>query len=463
MYISDLSVHDFRSYTEAVIALGPGVNAFVGANGQGKTNVVEAVEYLATASSHRVASDGALIRRGAGAAVVRARVRESQVRDLEAREIGDGEGARLDGETAASSGSAARSTLIEVEIIAGRANRARINRGEVKPAQALGIVRAVVFAPEDLALVTGDPGTRRKFLDSLMVQRRPRMAGVKADFEKVIRQRAALLKTASKIRRRGGVFDESSLSVWDAQLARFGAQIVAARAEIIRELRPFVADYYRSVSGDEEPARIDYEANLDSHAEWELPNLDQLTVGAHGAAEYGEIVDAHELELMDASAVEHRFLEVLEEIRPREIEAGINLIGPQRDDVRLGLGVFPARGFASHGESWSYALALRLASWQVLRSEDAWGSEPILILDDVFAELDEQRRSRLTSLIVQAEQVLITAAVGDDLPENLDARVFDVRESVITPRAEANQGESGGSVGETEVGAVTPEIGSDDE
>ncbi|MDD7465307.1 MAG: DNA replication/repair protein RecF [Actinomycetaceae bacterium] len=441
MYISDFSLNDFRSYQEVVVNFDPGVIALIGANGQGKTNLVEAVEYLSTFSSHRVAADTALVRQGASAAVVRARVHTDQ-----------------------------RSNLLELEILSGKANRARINRGSVRPAQMLGMVRTVVFAPEDLALVSADPSVRRRFLDSLMVQKYPRMRAVKGDYEKVLKQRAALLKSAGKIRRRGGNFDTAALDVWDQQLITLGAQIIQVRSDIISQLRDPVARYYRDVSGQEQArARIDYDANINHVSSWQLPDLTHLTdtqraqnaangapsgTGTEKLSPLDQPLDKSRNQLQDQieraereiaereiwmserTAIETALAVALKEKREREIEAGINLVGPHRDDLRLGLGSLPAKGYASHGESWSYALALKLACWQLLRSE-TWGmwdegEEPILILDDVFAELDMHRRERLAALINEAQQVFITAAVGDDVPEQLHATRYMVQAGTVT-------------------------------
>ncbi|MDD7687184.1 MAG: DNA replication/repair protein RecF [Actinomycetaceae bacterium] len=456
MYISDFSLNDFRSYRDAVVHFDPGVIAFVGANGQGKTNLVEAVEYLSTFSSHRVAADTALVRQGASAAVVRARIHN-----------------------------ASHSSVLELEIMAGKANRARLNRGAVRPAEIVGMVRTVVFAPEDLALVSADPSVRRRFLDDLMVQKFPRMRAVKADYEKVLKQRAALLKNAGKVRRRGGYFDDASLDVWDQQLAHLGARIIHVRSEIISQLREPVAQYYRDVSGQERAqARIDYDANVNHASSWQLPGLNELadhgsppaaemsveasisepngashvsqlagnnSDGIHrgDGSEYSdashfaqEKIAEREQWMSDSSAVEATLLQLLKDKRDREIELGVNLVGPHRDDLRLGLGSLPAKGYASHGESWSYALALKLACWQLLRS-GAWGiwdegDDPILILDDVFAELDVHRRNRLADLINEAQQVFITAAVGDDLPERLHATRYRVQAGTVS-KIEANR------------------------
>ena len=405
MYLTDLALNDFRSYTQAVLKLSPGVTTFIGENGQGKTNLVEAIAYLATFSSHRVAADAALVRQGASAGVVRARVQS-----------GD------------------RSTLVELEIISGKANRARINRGAVKPSELLGLVRTVVFAPEDLELVRGDPGSRRRYLDDLMVQFRPRLGGVKADYEKVLKQRAALLKAAGKARRRGGSIDLTTLDIFDTQLARLGAVITAARAEMIGLLRPHVERHYTDVSGGKGIARVDYLANVDHRTDWELPSIRAIRDESLGP-KLEKQIEEHEVELRDSEQVEARLLQALGEWRNVEIERGVNLVGPHRDDLVLSLGTLPAKGYASHGESWSYALALRLAAWEVLREHESgeWSGdgEPILILDDVFAELDSRRRQRLTEIVVDAQQVFITAAVGADVPEELGGARFGVHEGVV--------------------------------
>lgn len=379
MHVTHLSLTDFRSYPTAEVALGPGVTAIVGPNGQGKTNLVEAIGYVATLSSHRVATDAPLVRSGAERAVVRAAVDR-----------------------------AGRTTLVELEIVPGRVNRARVNRAPVpRPREVLGALRTVLFAPEDLALVKGDPDGRRRFLDDLLVTLAPRLAGVRADYDRVLRQRNALLKSAGATRAaRRTAADLPTLDVWDSHLATAGAELLAARLHLVRRLEPHVAAAYRQVSDDQGEARIAYR--------WSLP---------------GEVPD-------DVPPREHlagALLAALAERRPAEVERGVSLVGPHRDDLLLTLGDLPAKGYASHGESWSYALALRLASWYLLRGEpDATGAadpqtEPVLVLDDVFAELDTGRRRRLAELVRSAEQVLVTAAVDDDVPAELDGVRLEVR------------------------------------
>lgn len=399
MYITDLALNDFRSYRAVVLSLAPGINTFIGENGQGKTNLVEAIGYLATFSSHRVNADAALVRQGAAAGVVRAKV--------------------MHGESP---------TTVELEIIAGRANRARINRGNIKPSDLLGLVKTVVFAPEDLDLIKGDPSARRKYLDDVMVQMRPRMADVKSEYEKVLRQRAALLKTSSKARRRGAPIDDVTLTIFDTQLARLGARLMAERAHIISGLRPHVAEFYRLLSGGKGTARIDYLANLDKRLDWELPSAAALA--SDDADALVERIAAHEAELTGVDHTEELLKEAFARHRNAEIERGVNLVGPHRDDVQLSLGTLPAKGYASHGESWSYALALRLGAWKLLQEHESgeWSDdgEPILILDDVFAELDSRRRQRLAEIVQDGQQVFVTAAVGDDLPEGLVGKRFSV-------------------------------------
>lgn len=386
MYISDLSLHNFRSYRELVLHCEPGITAFIGENGQGKTNIVEAIEYLSTFSSHRVSSVSALVQQGAEAAVIRARVNNDE-----------------------------RTALLELEIYSGRANRARLNRGQVRPSEILGLVRTVVFAPEDLALVTGDPATRRKFLDTLMIQIRPKMRAIKADYEKVLRQRAALLKTLGKQRRRGQNIDTAMLDVWDSKLVDLGSQIISARSQIVADLEPHVEHYYHAVSAASACAKIKYEANVTADKNAQVASL---------------------LDMSDSEKIKEAFIAAVHNARRKEIDSGLNLVGPHRDELLLNLGSLPAKGYASHGESWSYALALKLASWQVLRTSEwlAWsdGDEPILILDDVFAELDSRRRERLADIIKPAQQVFITAAVGDDLPPHLEAHRFYVHGGEVT-------------------------------
>jgi DNA replication and repair protein RecF len=388
LHVRQLSVTDFRSWEQADLTLEPGVSVLVGANGQGKTNLVEAVGYLATLSSHRVAGDAPLIRRGTSAATIRAVV------------VNEG-----------------RELTVQVEIASGRANRARVNRAPVRsPREILGIVRTVVFAPEDLALVRGDPGERRGLLDDLLVARAPRWAGARADYDKVLRQRAALLKTARHARG-----DTSTLDVWDAHLARAGAVLVAGRLELTAVLAPHVRDAYAEVAPESVPVGARYRSKVAA--------VDDL--GVTGAA----VPPVEDLEAV--------LLEEMRRRRTHEIERGVCLVGPHRDDLELVLGEGPAKGYASHGESWSLALALRLGGFELLRGE---GSEPVLVLDDVFAELDARRRRALARTAGRAEQVLVTAAVDDDVPSDLQGARFVVESGTVSENRAASR-TTGGATG----------------
>jgi len=382
VYVCHLSVTDFRSWAAAEVPFEPGPSVLVGPNGEGKTNLVEAVGYASMLGSHRVATDAPLIRHGATRAVVRTAV------------VSEG-----------------RELLVELEINPGRANRARLNRSPLPRARdVLGALRSVLFAPEDLALVRGDPGERRRFLDELLVQRAPRFAGVRADYERVLKQRGALLKTAGPARRAGGAGDLRTLDVWDGHLARHGAELLAGRLALVRALAPHAAAAYQEVARIGGPAELSYSCSVDV----DMPD----------AADPGHLPPGEPA----AGLLEAAILAELARLRPAELERGVTLAGPHRDDLVLSLGGRPAKGYASHGESWSYALALRLASYELLSSE---GVEPVLVLDDVFAELDTGRRGRLAALAGKAEQVLVTAAVADDVPDELQGARYDVADGQV--------------------------------
>ena len=335
---------------------------FVGPNGYGKTNLVEALWYLSTLGSHRVATDAPLVRVGASRAVVSTIV------------VNDG-----------------RECAIDLEIAAGRANKARLNRSPVRsPREVVGVLRAVLFAPEDLALVRGDPADRRRYLDDLAALRRPRVAALRADYEKVVRQRTALLKSVSGARFRGDRGGLETLDVWDGHLAAHGAELMAARIELVNELAPEVQKSYQLLAPAARSAAISYRANVDV-----------------------------EFDSTDVEVLRTALLAQMAQRRDAELERGVCLVGPHRDDLELRLGEQPAKGFASHGESWSVALALRLAAYELLRAD---GGDPVLLLDDVFAELDTTRREALAAAAASAEQVLVTAAVLDDIPRDWDAK-----------------------------------------
>ncbi|MEJ4099178.1 DNA replication/repair protein RecF [Corynebacterium mastitidis] len=393
MYISELSLRDFRSWPDLTLSLRPGVTVFVGRNGFGKTNIVEAVGYLAHLSSHRVSHDAPLVRVGAESARVSA--------------------------TAINQG---RELTAHVLIRPRAANQAQINRTRLKsPREVLGVVRTVLFAPEDLALVRGEPAERRRYLDAIIATRSPRLAGVKADYDKVLRQRNALLKSAQGALRRGYSSNEGAaalgtLDAWDGQLAHLGARVIAARRELVERLDAEVHAAYAFLAPESRPASLGYRCTV--------------PVGEDLSGNPGE----------DAELIEAAMLAELGAKRQREIERGMSLVGPHRDDVELLLGRQPAKGFASHGETWSFAIALRFGEFSLLRGE---GSDPILILDDVFAELDAKRRAKLVDLAMGVEQVLITAAVDEDLPENLGEQIV-ARHRIEVREEEAREAEEGG-------------------
>ncbi|MDL4773480.1 DNA replication/repair protein RecF [Actinomadura xylanilytica] len=372
MHVAHLSLQDFRSYATAEVALERGVTAFVGPNGQGKTNLVEAIGYVASHGSHRAATDAPLVRQGAPRAIVRAGVVKDE-----------------------------RKALIELEINPGKANRARLNRSPVpRPREILGMLRTVLFAPEDLSLVKGDPGERRRFMDELLTARAPRFAGVRSDYDRVLKQRNALLKSAAAHRRSPGPEVLATLDVWDSHLARNGAELLAARLELVAALRPLVARAYEALAPGGGDADLLYKSSL------------------------GDV----ELST-DRAQLAEQLLTGVSESRKQELERGVSLVGPHRDELVLRLGELPARGYASHGESWSFALGLRLAAFDLLRAD---GDDPVLILDDVFAELDAGRRRRLAEMVAPAEQVLITAAVPADVPVELTGNSYTVADGEVT-------------------------------
>ncbi len=388
MYVARLQLLDFRSYGEVDVALEPGASAFLGRNGQGKTNLVEAVDYLSRLASHRVATDAPLVRSGADRALVRAAV----VRE-------------------------GREATLEVEINPGRSNRARVNRSPLpRPREILGLVRTVVFSPEDLTLVKGDPSERRRFLDDLLVLRTPRLAGVRSDYDRVLRQRNSLLKTAAAARRgsSGETTALSTLEVWNTHLARTGAELLAERLALVEELRPYLGKAYETVArgASRDDAEVEYRPSFEL---------------APGLVEEVSRQPARTDSLVEA------LLDALAERRSDELDRGVSLVGPHRDELLLSLGTpetrLPVKGYASHGESWSFALALRLASYDLLRAD---GDDPILILDDVFAELDTDRRAQLADLVAGAEQVLVTAAVAADVPESLAGVRYVVGNGEVT-------------------------------
>ena len=368
MYVRHLGLRDFRSWAPAALELEPGRTVFVGPNGFGKTNLIEALWYSTTLGSHRVGTDLPLIRSGATRAIVSTIV------------VNEG-----------------RECAVDLEITAGRANKARLNRSPVRSTrEVVGVLQAVLFAPEDLALVRGDPADRRRYLDDLAILRRPVIAAVRTDYDRVLRQRTALLKSLAGARYRGDRGALDTLEVWDGRLAEHGAELMSARIDLVNHLAPELEKAYQLLAPGSRPAAIVYRASIDGSASDEAA---------------GD--DGSDRELLQAA-----LLTALSARRDAELERGVCLVGPHRDDLELRLGDQPAKGFASHGESWTFAIALRLAAYELLRAD---GSEPVLLLDDVFAELDAARRLALATVAESAEQVLVTAAVLEDIPAGWDA------------------------------------------
>ena len=374
MFVKELSLRDFRSYEQVTVAFDAGVTALIGSNGQGKTNLVEAIVYAASLGSHRVATDAPLIRRGAASAAIRVVVSHDE-RDIE----------------------------LQIELDSTRPNRASLNRSAVKrPRDILGYLRAVVFAPEDLALVKGDPSDRRHFMDQTLIALSPRLAATRSDLERVLKQRNALLKTAQHAARRSTAEVMHTLDAWDAQFARLSAQMALQRIALVEALQPHAIEHYAMVSDDRGPFAMNYECSLP-----EQP------------------AERDEEQWTEA------YLAALAARRNDEIERGISLVGPHRDELALQVRDLPVKGYASHGEAWSAAVTLRLAAFELLRKDRA-GGDPVLILDDVFAELDSRRRGRLAEFAGNAEQTIVTAAVPEDVPASLRGAAFTVNNGEVT-------------------------------
>jgi len=388
MFVKHLTLASFRNYETAEVAFEPGINLLVGINGQGKTNLVEAIRYLSSLSSHRVSGYLPLIKNQAPSAIVRAMV-SSEARDV----------------------------YLELELNREGKNKARINKADLpRVRDIVGVIQSVTFAPEDIDIVRRDPTNRRAFIDELVVQYRPRMAGVYADYERVLKQRNALLKSAKATKTTGSAL--STLDAWDASLVQYGTEIISARISIMTLLQPHLYAAYQKIATANNEPRLLYRSSL---------------VGDKVPTGFDDDNEDEALEFLtdsDRDSIANLFAKRLEAIRPKELDRGLTLVGPQRDDLVMMLGDLPAKGYASHGETWSYALALRLASVDLLRTETKTG-DPVLILDDVFAELDAGRRLRLAELVADNEQVLITAAVAEDVPEILNATRFSVKQAVV--------------------------------
>lgn len=417
MFVEYLSLTDFRSYPQLDLALAAGVTVFVGSNGLGKTNIVEAVAYIAAQTSHRVSTDAPLVRFGAEQALIRAKIDRG-----------------------------GRHTAIELELNPGRANRARINRGNpVRAKEALGICRTVLFAPEDLALVKGDPGHRRRFLDDIVVALFPHQAEIRGDYERVLKQRNALLKSA----RASGKFTAghaATLDVWDQHMAQAGAQLLRARLELVERLRPHLQSAYEGLTDGSKRVQALYRSNITSTTDIAGPDDGSVQDSRFGSDPSGTGPgSARDLASFNVPELTELYVAAFAARRRKELERGLSLVGPHRDELELVLGEAPAKGYASHGETWSLALALRLASYRVFRDDDpSQAASPILILDDVFAELDIHRRGKLAAMIADTEQVLVTAAVAADVPDALTGRHLQVHDSGISSDPETAGGNDGG-------------------
>ena len=377
MLVRHLSLRDFRNYETAELPLEPGANVLIGSNGQGKTNLVEALGYLSTLGSHRVSVESAMVRQGQDSAIIRARVENGE-----------------------------KAILLEVQLNRTGANRAQANRSAIKSRELPRYFSSVLFAPEDIMLIRGEPSGRRKFLDQLLVLRAPRMTAVMTDYERVLKQRNTLLKSA----RASNGSQLGTLDIWDERLVTLGSEIIEARSTLVADLAPEVAHAYASVAG------ADHSASLGSYL-----SIRALSAEDDVEPDTSSVVG----DRITADLAAEGFRAALDRLRRAELARGVTLAGPHRDDLVLRLNGLPARGYASHGESWSFALALKLASAQLLRRESNAG-DPVLVLDDVFAELDQSRRDRLAAAVADFEQVLITAAVLDDVPKSLFGRVVHI-------------------------------------
>ncbi len=393
MIVEQLSLIDFRNYAVADVTLGPGPNVFIGRNGQGKTNLAEAIAFFATLGSHRVSNDAPMVRDGADAAIVRARLAHGE-----------------------------RKVLLEAQVNRQGSNKARVNGAPVKTSELPRYAQVVLFAPEDLQIVRGDPSSRRRFADQLLIQRSPRMSAVLGDYDRVLKQRTALLKSARARGIRGDAL--STLDVWDDKLVAIGTQVIDARVALADELATPLAAAYAAIAGADHRPELEWALSVQGGDPEDGAALrDPADPGpAPGASA--------------ATSTSDMFRAALADRRSAELDRGLTLVGPHRDDLVLRVRGLPVKGYASHGESWSVALALRLASAELLRAESRLG-DPVLILDDVFAELDTDRRARLADLVAGYEQVVVTAAVEQDVPQGLRARVVRVEAGQIIETADA--------------------------
>ena len=385
MRVAHLSLGDFRNYASAELALSAGPNLLIGQNGQGKTNLVEAIAYFATLRSHRVSGDAALIRAGQSSAIARMRVQSGE-----------------------------REVRLELQINQGSPNRAQVNGNAVRPREVTRWFSSVIFAPEDLVIVRGEPSGRRRFLDDALLARHPVASGALSDYEKVVRQRTSLLKSA-RGRGQGAL---ATLPVWDDQLVEYGSQIILARRELLRDLSGPLREHYASLVGADHAPRLSMSESVSDARDTQSVSRETVS----------PLPDAD----VSRETVAAEFREALDIVRSREIERGVTLVGPHRDDMTLALNGLPVKGFASHGESWSFALSLKLALAELLRNESTAG-DPVIILDDVFAELDSARRGRLMRAVSDYEQVLVTAAVEADVPDDVFWRRTRISAGTLKP------------------------------
>ena len=385
MFAKKIRLTNFRNLESAELELTSGVNLLYGSNGQGKTNLVEAINFFASLDSHRVAGHSPLIKHGEKTAIISLELSHED-----------------------------RTMLLEFEINSDSANRARLNKSPLaKTKDVLGYLNSVIFSPEDLDIVKRDPSNRRAFMDQLIIQFNPRMHGVYSDYERVLKQRNTLLKSARATGTQGDAL--STLFSWDQSLVKTGSEIIAARVSIIQKLLPGLKSNYAKIADSNNQPTMHIKSSILGDT----------------ATDFDEPSEGQTLEITDREEIAGLFSSKLEQVKAKELERGITLVGPHRDDLVLMLGQLPAKGYASHGESWSYALALKLAALEILKQESRLG-DPILILDDVFAELDKARREKLSELVQGNEQVIITAAVIEDVPQSLIAARYKVLAGVVT-------------------------------
>ncbi|KAM9862079.1 DNA replication/repair protein RecF [Leucobacter sp. BZR 635] len=391
MRVAHLSLGDFRNYKAAELELHAGANLIVGRNGQGKTNLVEAISYFATLRSHRVSADSAMIRAGSPAAILRMRVAAGE-----------------------------RDVVLETQLNRVGANRSQVNGNQVRARELTRWFTSVMFAPEDLSIVRGDPAGRRRFLDDALIARLPVASGVIADYERVVRQRTSLLKSARSAGR-GSAAVLATLEVWDDQLIEHGVRIMLARQELVRDLEAPLAAAYTALVGEDHGPRLSLNESV--HEAQREVSRETVRGSAPGAP------------IVSRETLTDQFRDALLQVRGKELERGVTLVGPHRDDLELELNRLPVRGYASHGESWSFALALKIALATVIREESPAG-DPVIILDDVFAELDRGRRERLMAVVSEFEQVIVTAAVEGDVPEGLSWNRIEVAAGELTQRGD---------------------------